>query len=357
MKIVMIGNTGVGKTTYMASLYGTMQQRIEGFSLKAVSSEDHSRLMKLTKAIQAGKYPSATNQRSDYTFNLQHKGDDFINFSWSDYRGGVIVEETEDSEQANLLIQDLNQADGVMIFCDCDALANGNILGNEIGRMIYLVGTAMRDVDHIISLAIIFTKVDLIGQFQESMFSPFEGLISAINASEYVIGSFIPIACGRQFINIPMPLMFSLYASVILKKVSVTNSLQKHYEKAKEWENKSQGWGGLWRAIKDTWNGIPTDATLASIEYSQVIEKYQELIAMEEPVKALVQYVEKLPLINENKSLQSYAEESSKISFRQKIISDFFNPTSSDPFAVFSNNHQKNFNKQERRQTSNTNWF
>jgi GTPase SAR1 family protein len=51
MKIVMIGNTNVGKTTYMASLYGIMQQQIEGFSLKAVNGNDRSRLHELAQAI------------------------------------------------------------------------------------------------------------------------------------------------------------------------------------------------------------------------------------------------------------------------------------------------------------------
>ena len=80
MKIVMIGNTGVGKTTYMASLYGILQQQLGGFSLQAVNQQDHRLWLDLATDIAKSRYPEKTSQRAEYDFLLQHKGKDIFAF-------------------------------------------------------------------------------------------------------------------------------------------------------------------------------------------------------------------------------------------------------------------------------------
>ncbi len=81
MRIVEIGHTGVGKTTYMATLYGIQQEGIEGFSLKAQNSSDHERLIELAKNISQGIYPSATDQRREYNFYLQYENKNIFSFT------------------------------------------------------------------------------------------------------------------------------------------------------------------------------------------------------------------------------------------------------------------------------------
>ncbi|BAY66421.1 hypothetical protein NIES22_65600 [Calothrix brevissima NIES-22] len=321
MKIVMIGNTGVGKTTYMASLYGALQREIEGFSLKAVRSDDHSRLSQLAKTIQTGEYPSMTDQRSEYDFHLRHKAKDVIEFSWADYRGGAITSSTKD-EQTNLLISDLKKADGIMMFCDCDALVRNDHRSNQISRMATLVNQALQNVDHIICLAIIFTKVDMVKEISDKHLGCFQGMISAINASEYVIGSFVPIACGTQFINVPMPLLFTLYGSIIFKMALLEVEVKYHHTVAQEWMAKSKGLNGLWRKVKDTWNGEPTDEEMAVYLYQQAVKKYEEHQTLVESVQALVDCVQKLPLIQKEKKLKDYANECANISYKNPIYGD-----------------------------------
>ena len=59
----MLGHTGVGKTTYLASLYGSLQREVEGFSLSTSKSRDHDRLIQLANTIGKGEYPLSTDQK------------------------------------------------------------------------------------------------------------------------------------------------------------------------------------------------------------------------------------------------------------------------------------------------------
>ncbi|MEM1002942.1 MAG: hypothetical protein AAGH46_09870, partial [Bacteroidota bacterium] len=189
MKIVMIGHSGVGKTTYMASLYGELQTKIKEFSLRTSYSDDHSQLVDLSKDIGLGLYPPPTAVRSEYSFYLQHKDKDVVNFSWADYRGKAVTSKSND-EHAYKLVQDLQEADGIMMFCDCEELeklSHGNRssyhVGNQIGRMIALVSRVFESADHDICLSIVLAKSDLIRKFEEHHFRFFNGLIESVNAN------------------------------------------------------------------------------------------------------------------------------------------------------------------------------
>ena len=57
MRIVMIGHSNVGKTTYMASMYGAMQVGVDGFTLRAARTDDHERFVALHRMTRAGRPP------------------------------------------------------------------------------------------------------------------------------------------------------------------------------------------------------------------------------------------------------------------------------------------------------------
>lgn len=339
MKIVMLGHTGVGKTTYMASLYDFMQQRVEGFHLKTANSQDHPRLLDLARIIRSGNYPPPTAQRDEYEFSLRHQGKDVIQFSWADYRGGALTEKAQSSEQADLLIQDLKQADGIMMFCDCDAIVRGNTRGVQLGRMTTFVNRAIQDVEHPIALSIILTKVDLVVRFEEELLSPFKSLVDIINASQWVLGAFVPISCGIQPVNVPMPLLFTLHTAVILQAAAAAAFTEEHYNQALAWMQKSQGVSGFMRWVGDKWNGNLTDRQMAELQMYKAVENYQQFEAIREPAEALIKYVEKLPLISQDKSTKRYVEELSRIKLGiglSQSRSNSLYETYSDPFDAFS---------------------
>ncbi|MBC1238346.1 TRAFAC clade GTPase domain-containing protein [Nostoc sp. 2RC] len=306
MRIIMLGHTGVGKTTYMASLYGSMQQSIEGFRLKAVEPEHHKRWIELAEQIQQGKYPTLTDQRQEYNFYLRYQGKNILQFAWADYRGGAILE-TQKSDQTKALVQDLKTADGIMLFCDCDALAQGDSRSNQIGRMTTLASQALRELNRPMSLAIVLTKTDLVMDFQVDLLQSLNGLIAAINANDFVWGALLPIACGQQLRNVPMPLLFVLHAAVVFQATTIYAGVESHTELAKSYEAQSRGFIGMADWVIAKLNKQETYQEMAAKEKQQALKKQQELQEIIEPAKSLYNYVQKLPLIKPGLNLNDYA--------------------------------------------------
>src|SRR5947209_7969630 len=143
MKILMLGHTGVGKTTYMASMYGTLQTQINGFSLRATNSNHHRELLRMSNDIRRSIYPDGTLHRKQYDFSLQYQGRNVFPFEWVDYRGGALVERQRDSEEARRLVSELREVEGIMLFCACDVMAKASA-ARQVGRMMSLVGEALR---------------------------------------------------------------------------------------------------------------------------------------------------------------------------------------------------------------------
>jgi len=324
MRIVMLGNSLVGKTTFMASLYGIMQQKIEGFSLKTEDAELGKTLKAIAQGISNNNYPEPTSVRNEYNFSFQHQGKDIFPFIWSDYRGSAI-RNTSDDQQSQELIGELKEADGIMMFCDCDSLLNKSSLKakNEIRRMTYLVNQAVENIDRPISLAIVLTKTDKISGFEPRLFKLFEGLIGVINASNWILASFIPISCGSTFLNVPIPLMYALRSSVIYRLKLAEHLVLHHYERYQVFTQNSQGVLGAIKSVVDSWNGDTTDAENAQKALAEALAIYQVYESIKDPVVTLAKYLENIPMIEEKKDLQAYISGCENLKFYYSLPSFF----------------------------------
>ncbi len=331
MRIVMLGSTGVGKTTYMASLYGVMQQSVEGFRLRAVQFEDHKRWIALAERIRQGEYPAATDQRQEYNFYLRYEGRKILQFVWADYRGGAI-RETQDSEQAKSLLQDLKTADGIMLFCDCHTLAQGDLRSNQIGRMTALTVQALQELNQPMSLAVILTKNDLVTNFQENLLAPLAGLIAAINASEFVVGALIPVACSKELRNVSMPLLFVLHSAVVWEAMTAYSEAENHEQQAKSYEESSKGLMGTVNLILSKINDESSYREKAQKEREQAAAKQREFAEIQDPAWSLYQYVQKLPIFKPELTLSDYAQQLTQI--REVTLKDSVKDL--DPFSVFN---------------------
>ncbi|MEI7676538.1 MAG: hypothetical protein WCJ03_07145 [Bacteroidales bacterium] len=305
IKIVMLGHSRVGKTTYMASLYGAMQQQRNGFKLKAPSNDDHQRLLNLSQIIAKGNYPLGTDQRKEYMFSLLHNDEEVFEFKWADYRGEAILLSGKTEEQARKLQEDLKYADGLILFCDSEALSRGDTQANQLGRLNSLIHHAVRDIETPMALAVVLTKSDMISAYTRPMIDHFSGLISAVNASEMVNGAFIPTACGVSSINVHVPLLYALHVMVYIKALYL-NQLRERFEEEKRTRDEGRGVGD-W--IFSKMFGLPTDGELYELAKAKLYELEKIIEPTNESLKSLASSLEEFPLIDKDKSLDDYVEQ------------------------------------------------
>ena len=120
----MLGDSQVGKTTYMASMYGFMSDD-KGFNIRSSDSCDRVALDKLAARVRRGEYPSRSEFRDEYKFEFRYSEDDerypLFNFQWLDYRGGAIHQRAEDEVGADLQ-RYLKEAQALIVFWDCSTL-------------------------------------------------------------------------------------------------------------------------------------------------------------------------------------------------------------------------------------------
>jgi len=214
MKLLMLGHSGVGKTTYMASMYGTMQFPLNGFTLRAIDASAHVRLITICRGILAGTYPEITDQRSEYQFVLVYEGEDFFPFSWIDYRGGALTESSGTLEGASL-VKDLQSADGIIMFCDATALAQRSSVSKQLGRMATLLTKSFQDLTFPKPLTVVFTKCDLIQQVDPALVQPVQALLDAARANQHVYGRYVFTACGPEMIGVEVPVLHSVYVGTM----------------------------------------------------------------------------------------------------------------------------------------------
>lgn len=238
MKILMLGHSGVGKTTYMASMYGALQNGINGFSLRAEDPSLGDNLLAIAQAIAQGHYPNLTDQRSEYRFKLRYQKKSFFKFTWVDYRG-LVFNEGSASSQVQQLLKDLKKADGILVFCDGERLIKGAKINEEIGRLMSLIGQVLAEIDKPIPLAVVLTKSDLVPQANGHIPAPLLGLQEAVSASSTVSGTFIRVACGRHPLNIEKPVLFVLQQGVQNRTQRLRSQVQEHEQRKRSFESKA----------------------------------------------------------------------------------------------------------------------
>ncbi len=288
MNIVMLGHSGVGKTTYMASMYGAVQAGVDKFSLASRYIRDHDDLVSLAQDIQCGTYPPPTAIKSSYDFYLKYDGRRFFPFTWSDYRGGALIERSS-SDDTRQLIQDLSKCDGVLVFCDSEQAASGRGAGRDIRRMTNLIGEALSRMKRPIPIVIVFTKYDLVEEIDEHVWDSIEGLLQIVDASEHLAGAVIPVACGSKPENIELPLLFLLYCGVALTHDALIEQMEEdelegdHYARAADEHP-------IWDFIDSIFGDSDSDRAFEA--YERAKQKLAELEPLIEPCRSLEQYLE-----------------------------------------------------------------
>jgi len=335
MKVVMIGHSGVGKTTYMAAAYQALhngplffrKQDYCGFGVTSHNSDDHKRLIKLGKMVASGNYPTATDQRSQYSFQLTFSRPGFIfknhdnlkSFVWSDYRGGALNERISESQEADSLQEDLSNADAIIVFADVNALQTrkADRIKREIKRLSIMLTDAATRQTRSLPVVIAFTKSDLLppgGCVSEDLFAQFGSMIDVMSASDKIISTHVCIACGRRPLNVCIPLLFVLSWHIRLQHYHIGEKIKLLEKSSNEatiqsdkYASTAAEWGGLngfWNSTVCTFTGEKSilksrdehkEKALKLVLKAQ--QKQQEISPLVEPANRALEICGNLPLI------------------------------------------------------------
>lgn len=237
MKILMIGHSRSGKTSYMAGLYNLYGDDPNGFGLWMSDSTKKQALKRLGDNITKGYYPVGTDIASIYNFWLQYDNSLLIPFDWYDYRGGALSESSKTSQDANDLLRHIDTADAIIVFLDGEKIVNmtNDDLEEEYDILLWAIQKAIskRSSDGTyFPVAFVVTKGDLYQTYEPIYNSPglqyFLPIVKSISQSSNCAGMIGIVEVSKEGIsNVFAPLIFSLYYGMphyIKDRVSSINS-------------------------------------------------------------------------------------------------------------------------------------
>jgi signal recognition particle receptor subunit beta len=292
MKIVMLGHSNAGKTTYVSLMYETMSAGVEGFTVLAESAEDHRRLLAAAKAVRAGRYPDPSDQRHDYRLRLHHGDSPLISFTWRDYRGGALLD-TSASPQAKEFRADLAAADGIVIFVDAPELASNTRARRKVRSLVFNLMTAIEDRPQTTPIVLAMTKCDLFSQepVWEVLLEPFVPLLQAVADTRHIHATLVDLACGPQPINIPYPVLFCLFFGIRARAEVLSERLNGHFEA----RNRALTENTLPKRFEKWWNNQPAPLQVALAHQAKAYAEWQQLEPLLAPADHLLMRIKELP--------------------------------------------------------------
>ena len=233
MKVMMLGHSNSGKTTYMAAMYSIMNEvGAYDFSMRAISDSKHKALEGLGAKIKRGFYPDGTDIHQEYRFNLSYAGKKVLPFNWHDYRGGALRESINSSSETASLYEEIKYSDALIIFIDSEDIVNNTAKStSNIRRLISLMQQAVANTssEAAFPVSIVVTKSD---QYESSLvmesdgFKPILAFCEAISESENIGGILVFTQISRDAIyNVQFPLLFSMLSALINKKIQMESKL------------------------------------------------------------------------------------------------------------------------------------
>lgn len=218
MNILMVGHSGAGKTSFMAGMYKYLGDCKDGYGIRSANSDQKQQLMRMSRNLDKGVYPSGTDIQQVYNFWLTCNGEDVSPFNWMDYRGGILLSDDPDEEDMNKFMGAIKNADALVVFLDGQKLSQKTDRWSlEYDILISCIENSL-DVEHsaVFPICFVITKCDLVPN--GATFSTFYGLHSfstlfkQIDDSKTVGGMLLRCAINKDSYVYPfLVLSYCLY--------------------------------------------------------------------------------------------------------------------------------------------------
>lgn len=203
----LIGQRGVGKTVFLASMCARMNE-LDRIGLRSADAQTEAHMQQILKFIRTqGSYPPATDRNVPFSFDLYRKGM-FLNrkplcqFRWEDIPG-----ESCKAWDGNFN-RSLTHSSGGLVFVDASALLTDPGYGKSIDALIEMLIpvvnlVALNQLDY--PIALVLTKCDLLGSMNPSTLnllgerlSPLTGCLEQFDSRYRVFYSSMTIQPGER---------------------------------------------------------------------------------------------------------------------------------------------------------------
>lgn len=283
MKIVMIGDSAVGKTTFMMSTYGLMREgEIKGFRVQCQNQQADKKLMRAYNDFRSdGVYPPATVQMSSYDYDFYSDNEWVMNFSLTDIRGESIHD-----YDVNALSNELREADAMMLFLNGYDILNGKDVSEQIDDIYMLMNNCFVPDNRSKIVMVIFAQMDRVGQLTEEHLEILNSTVAELkeitdrNADIYY--RVVPTACS---LDCMMDLDFAMVTLMLFGYKG--DVLKRRQEMEEEFESIERQYGkGFLREVKE----VVLEVFWQDKERRQARARYAEL---EKQIPVFNQMVEK----------------------------------------------------------------
>lgn len=310
INVMMIGFPSSGKTSYMAAVYNRFcSTPVAGFQLKATDDYAHQAFITLGEELRNGYYPKSTDIRSRYNFNLLYDKDVVLNFNWNDYRGGVLAESSNETQQ---VVNDIISSDALIIFLD-----STKFYEYDDRRMISIMKRIQNLMMNTLSkkangkcfpISFVFTKldeVDIEKMVESDSFRLFtENVIPLIRESQDVVGLFTGTIVGKENLNIEFPFIFTMCMCLSSRLNEYKKLSEECIALIHNCSQEAQSYadsGGVIDSIVSFVCGVKSDLALAEEKLNELQNEYRRLAIicaesekLEEPLKLLSDLLTKL---------------------------------------------------------------
>lgn len=222
----MVGDSAVGKTTFMTATYGLMHDgKIDGFRVRCTKDDMHEKLLGAYRDfIEKGEYPPITAHASEYEYDFFCGSEKVMTFSLRDIRG----ESIRDYDLTDLR-EALRTADVMMLFLNGYEIINGADPADQLRDLYKILNSCFTSGTRRRMILVAFTQMDRVEDADEEKVMRLLKAVSYIEEiskrNEHISYQPVPIACAP---NCMMDLDFTMvslmlfgYETEILERISV----------------------------------------------------------------------------------------------------------------------------------------
>jgi hypothetical protein len=216
--ITMLGTTASGKTCYMAGMHAHMSiVGNNGFLITATDNKQRKALesdwIQIVEGQGEERWPVGNIETQEYEFNYSHAAQPFTQFSWMDYRGGALDDDSSVADRQQLVTR-IAKSDCLFLCLSAEYLIKGHNAAAALKAKVGAINQLIIELNQVkkptcenpFPVAIVITKADLLanGQSPESISKNASKFFHPLFVADSPwLVSIIPVSLGQNIANDP----------------------------------------------------------------------------------------------------------------------------------------------------------